>query len=177
MRKICFSVCISLIILLIFSGCKPAAPSHDGDPSEPADSDKTMITITSNGETTLPYLRWSWDTSRTDNGWVSADALQLICELPDIAPELPIVTYGDDFAVQYKEGVSYSYMWVYDDSFEYLHHIAPYDDIDYLTCLAQLPEGTYYIAIAVVKQGDYYVFENRHESSGYDCVFKLKVEQ
>lgn len=177
MRKICFSVCILLIILLIFSGCGKAAPNNSSDSSAPADSDKTMITITSNGETTLPYLRWSWGDSWTGDGWVSGDAIQLICELPDIAKELPVVSYHDDFKVQYEEGVSYSYMWVYDDSFEYLHHIAPYDDIDYLTCLAQLPEGTYYIAIAVVKHGEYIEAGDGYRNNGYDCVFKLVVGQ
>lgn len=169
MSKISHTVCVLLLVVLIFSGC--------GNSSEPADSDKTLITITSNGETILPYQRFSWGTSRTDNGWVSADALQLVCELPDIAAELPVVSYHDDFAVQYNKGISYSYMTVYNESFEYLDGNAPYDDIDYLTCLAQLPEGIYYVGIAVSKQGDYYLFENRYESSGYDCVFKLKVGQ
>ncbi len=165
--------------LLIFSGCCKVVPSHGGDePSEaPANSDNTLISITSNGETTLPYLYWLWGSSWTGKGFVEADALQLIYTLPDIAQELPIVSYHDDFMVQYQEGVSFSYMSIYDDSFERLYHIASYDDKDYLSYLEDLPKGTYYIAIAVAERGKYIESENKYEYSGTDCVFKLVVEQ
>lgn len=166
MRRISLSVyAFLLLVLFIFSGCGKT------------NTDKTLISITSNGETTLPYLRFSWGSSMTDNGWLEADAVQLICDLPDIAPELPIVRYHDDFTVQYSEGVSYSSMLVYDDSFKPLDHIATYSEIDYLTCLQELPEGTYYIGIAVVEQGDYIESAGKYEHSGTDCVFKLMVEQ
>lgn len=160
-----------LLTLFILSGCGKA------DSANAAAEPETLIAITSNGETTLPYLRFSWGRSMTENGWIQGDALQLVCELPDIAPELPVVRYHDDFAVQYEEGVIHSHMLLYDESFTQLDHIAPYDSIDYLTCLKELPQGNYYVGIAVAQQGDYIESANEYEYSGTDCVFMLVVEQ
>lgn len=155
------------LVLLVVSGCGNAASAPA--PIEP----ENLVTITSDGETTIPYIRFSWDRSMTENGWASADAIQLVCELPDIAPKLPVVRYNDDFAVQYAQGVAHSYMLVYDDGFVQLDHVAPYDGIDYLTCLKQLPEGSYYVGIAVAQQGDYIESANDYAYSGTDCVFML----
>lgn len=179
MRRLSLSVCILLLVILIISGCGQAASSQGGDvTSEPhTDSDNTLISITSNGETILPYQYFSSCTSWTGEYWVSGDALGLASEFPDIAGELPVVSYHDDLAMQNKEGVYYSYMQVFDDNFERLYHITTHSDKDYLTCLAGLPEGTYYVGIAVSKQGDYIASEGKYEYSGYDCVFKLVVEQ
>jgi hypothetical protein len=180
MRKLNPSACVwLLLVLFIFSGCGQAVPRHGGDePYEsPADFDDTLISITSNGETTPPYLYWVWDSSWTGEGWLAADALQLIYALPDIEKKLPIVSYHDDFSVQYKEGVSFSYMLVYDTDFTQLFHIASYDDKDYIECLKELPEGTYYVGIAVVERGNYIESENQYEHSGTNGVFKLVVKQ
>jgi hypothetical protein len=133
------------------------------------------MSITSNGERTLPYLHWTWDSSWTETGWIAADALQLDYML--IAQELPTVSYHEDFAMQYEEGVSFSHMLVFDVDFEPISHMTKYDEAGVLTYLKELPEGTYYIGIAVVKQGNYIETENKHEYSGYDCVFKLVVKQ
>lgn len=170
MKRIGLSVCVwMMLVLFIFSGCGKDVPNHDND--------NLLVSIVSDEITTVPYQRFSWDTLWRDNTWIATDALQLICVLPEIAQELPIINYHNDFSVQYEEGVSFSHMMVYDDSFEYLHHIATYSKIDYLSYLKTLPEGTYYIGIAVSKQGKYIASEKQYEYHGYECVFKLVVNQ
>lgn len=171
MKKNLLEVCVGLLLVIIASGCGKAFPNDSSKNS----ADKPLIWLTSNGETTLPYLRFSSSTSYEDGRWLAADALQLVCELPGIAPELPVITYHDDFTVQFQEGVNYTNMTVYDERFEYLYNIATYSDMDYLTCLAQLPEGTYYVGISVSQRGDYIESQDKYEYSGTDCVFKLVV--
>lgn len=174
MRNRFLLTCVWLLfVLLITSGCGKAVPDQGSGNS--SNADKPLISIISDGETTLPYQRFSSGTTYEDGRWLAADAVQLVCELPDIAPKLPVATYHDDFAVQYQEGVNFTNLLVFNESFECLYNIATYSDMDYLDCLAQLPEGTYYAAISVVKQGDYIGSQKRYEYSGTDCVFKLVV--
>jgi len=180
MRKLRISACIwFLLILLIYSGCEQAMTRHDGNElyESPASSDDTVMSITSNGEATLPYLHWAWANSWIETGWIAADALQLDYTLQDIAQELPTVSYHEDFTMKYEEGVSFSYMLVLDADFKRISHLAEYDELDHLTYLKELPEGTYYVGIAVVKQGRYIEKESKYEYSGFDCVFKLVVEK
>ena len=180
MRKLRLAACIwFLLVLLLCSGCAQARTRHDGNESDesPSSSEDTLISITSNRETTLPYLYWAWDSSWTSDGWLAADALQLIYSLPDTAQELPTISYYEDFALQYEEGVSCSHMLVFDANFKQLSHVANYDDVNHLTYLKELPEGTYYVCIAVVKQGLYIEPESKYEHSGIDCIFKLVVNQ
>ncbi len=175
MGKNLLSVFVLLLLLLIIaSGCGKAASNQSSENS--SDADKPLISITSGGETALSYQRFSWGDSYENGRWLAADAVQLVCELPDIAPKLPVITYHDDFTVQFQEGVNYTNMTVYDERFEYLYNIATYSDMDYLTCLAQLPEGTYYVGISVCKKGDYIASQKKYEYSGTDCVFKLVVQ-
>ncbi len=194
MRRISISVCVwLLLIFLIFSACSKVVPNHgsvnssepiiSNDMNEsvlksdetiappPIDSGNTLTSIISNGETTVPFLQLLWDRSWTGDGWLSADGMSLIYMLPEIAEQFPIVTYDDDFTVQFKEGVSFTYMSIYDDGFERLYH-----NVD-LSYLEGLPEGVYYIEIVVENQGKYIKSENQYEYHGYDCAFKLAIYQ
>jgi hypothetical protein len=89
--------------------------------------------------------------------------------LPEIAEELSVVTYSDDFTIQYREDASFMYIAIYDDSFERLYNAV---DLSYLN---KLSSGTYYVSIDVRKQGRYIVSENEYEVSGIECAFKLEV--
>jgi hypothetical protein len=180
MRILRFSACIwFLLVLLICSGCDKSVTRHEGNElnESPVSSDDILMTITSNGETSLPYLHWAWDSSWTGIGWIAADAMQLDYTLKDIAQDLPTVSYHDDFAMKYEEGVSFSHMIVYDADYSFISHLADYDEVDHLTYLKELPKGIYYVAISVVKQRRYIETESKYEYSGFDCVFKLAVKQ
>lgn len=199
MKKVSIPVSICLLLcLVIISGCSIIVPNLDSaalsepvisnsmnesvlipDNSispTPADSDKSLLKITSNGKTTLPYLHYVSETFWTENGWVAGDGYNLITILPRIAPSLPTVIYNDDFSVQYKEGVYGGEYWsIFDDGFKPL-----FDEISNvqkfnLSYLKELPEGTYYVGIAVGVQGNFIESENKYEDSSYSCVFKLVV--
>lgn len=139
--------------------------------ASPTDAKEPQILIVSNKETAAPYVHWSWNETLTGSGWVSADGMHLADILPDIADELPTVYYSDDFAVQYKENVSFCGLSVFDSKFEPLHRSV---DLSYLD---ELSEGTYFAGIEVTRQGDFIEAEEKHESYGYDCVFKLMVKK
>lgn len=125
--------------------------------------------MTSNDETTVPYMLPLGSETATENGWRSAGGMPLIEMLPEIAQDLPLIKYSKDFSVQYKENVSFKWLAIYNESFELLH-----DNVD-LSYIEELSEGTYYIGICVVEKGEYIESENEYESHGYNCTFKLAV--
>jgi hypothetical protein len=135
-----------------------------------ADRDDTLILVTSSGEKIAPYIISIWDETWTESGWLSADYMSLYFKLREIASELPVVSYSDDFTVQYEDSVSLKYISIYNVSFEQLHH-----NVD-LTHLQELKAGTYYIGITVAERGIYIESEDKYESHGYDCACKLIID-
>ncbi len=96
--------------------------------------------------------------------------MPLIYSLPEIAHELPIIIYGSDFSVDFRENVSFSWLSIFNASFERIHH-----NVD-LSYLEELSEGTYYIIIVINVQGKYIPTENKHESYGYVCAYNMVVK-
>ena len=196
MRKNRLGICIFLLCLLLMaagcggtvpgpggsgaqepaSGAVGATPSSQYSASPSPDADDALIQVTSGGETTIPRVLFLWDTTWTGGGWLAADTLPLSDTLPEIAGELSAVGYGGDFTVDYRDGVSFSYLSVYDDGFERLYHLAGYDDMEMSSLFSELPEGSYYVSITVAREGKYIESENEHEYHGYDCAFKLVVD-
>lgn len=128
------------------------------------------IWIVSNDEIVVPWVGFAWAQSWTENGWLAADGVSLSMQLPDISSELPVVTYSEDFAVEYGEGVSISGLSVYNDSFKEVYH-----NVD-LSYFEELSKGTYYIAITVSEQGNYIEAEKKYEMAGYHCAYRLVVQ-
>ena len=116
-------------------------------PVPTTDTGESLILVTTNGETTAPFVNLVWATEWTENGWIAADGFPLTDMLPEIISELPIIRYGDDFSVQYKDGVSFSGLSIFDNNFDRLHNNV------HLSYLDGLPAGTYYIGIRVTGQG------------------------
>lgn len=184
MRRMGLSVCFGLLlILLTFSGCGNVAsnsPSSgagqsiskpDSNVSTPSvDLTKPLITITSGGKTINTYENILSDFSWDGENFRCADCASVWSMLPKIDEELSVVTYADDFTIQYREDASFMYIAIFDDDFERL-----YNAVD-LSYLERLPEGTYYIAIDVRRQGRYIISEDEYEVRGYECAFKLVVE-
>lgn len=141
-------------------------PKPDGDdPSEPID----LISITSGSETITPHRLLLWSETSTKNGWLSTDGMPLIEKLPEIAQDLPLIKYSNDFSVKYKDNVSFKWLSIHGEDFELLH-----DNVE-LSYLEKLPKGTYYIGIVVVEKGKYIEAEQEYETYGYDFAFKLNV--
>jgi len=178
MKKVFFLLFPGLLaLLLMLSGCGAAISSavSSSEVSEPdsvvstvsIDLSKPMILITSNGETSRTYASVLWDNPWTGENFLCADFYGVY--LPDIAERLSAVTYADDFSIQYREDITFSYIRIFNENFERL-----YNNVD-LSDLKELPEGTYYVVIVVVKQGDYIASVSQYEKSGYECAFKLVV--
>ena len=142
------------------------------EPPPPTEKWEPLILVTTNGETTAPFNHWLWSSQSWETlGWLCADGYPLYMKLPEYADELPAITYSNDFAVQYKENVSFYGLSIFNDSFERLLYRGKISSLD------DLSEGTYYISIQVIVLGKYIEKEDEYESQGYECVFKMTVKQ
>ncbi len=145
--------------------------AETGSSAVPASAESMhLITVTSNGETIAPYENFAFARSWAENGWLYADGIALLYQLPELADELPVVTYSDNFAVQYKSGVSFLRMSVCSEAFEQIEHNAR------LEYIKELPAGTYYIGIVVTFDGKYIESEGEAEYIAYECAFRLIME-
>ena len=189
MKKVCvlFLVCAMMVAV---AACGTAAASSDIssepivssiastsflDPSSnvstpSVDLSQPLITITSGGKTISTYESILSDYSWDGENFRCADCVSVWTMLPEIADQLSVVTFADDFSIQYREDESFMYIAIFDDGFERL-----YNAVD-LTYLEKLPEGTYYIAIDVRKQGRYIISVSQYEYRGYECAFELVIE-
>jgi len=132
--------------------------------------DAPLVLITSNSETYTPFVNSIWSSTWTGEGWVEADYLPLINKRSEVAHELPVIIYNNDFSVDLGKNVTFQWLSIFNDSFEPVH-----DNAD-LSLLKELHEGTYYIILVVNKQGKLIKTENEHEASGYECTFSLVVK-
>ncbi len=135
-------------------------------PSEPSGP----VTVTSEGKTAAPYVNWLWAKTWSEGKWLAGDGASVMYTLPELAAKLPELVFSDDFVIKTASNTSFSYLSVYDESFERLYHN------DTLDRLNALPPGIYYVSIAVTERGAYVPEGEGYETSGYECVFKLIVE-
>ena len=180
MRKVFFLLFSELMaLLLMFSGCgvvtTSSIVSSDESVSEPdsnvstasVDYSKNMLLITSGGETISTYASVLWDNTWTEEGLLCADFIS--STFMGVTDRLLAVTYADDFSIQYREDITFSSIRIFNESLERLKN-----NVD-LSYLGELPEGTYYIVVVVVQQGNYIASVSEYEYSGYECAFKLIV--
>ena len=189
MKRVC-ALFLVILMTVIITACGTAAASSDIssepivssiastaflDPSSnvsttSVDLSQPLITITSGGKTISTYESILSDFSWDGENFRCADCASVWTMLPEIANELSVITYDDNFTIQYREDASFMYIAIYNDDFERL-----YNAVD-LSYLKKLPEGTYYIAIDVRKQGRYIISEDQYEVSGIECAFELVIE-
>ena len=127
------------------------------------------LSITSNGATVMPYQNPLWSQDWDDAGWLAADGMSVSYTLPEIAKELPAVTLRDNFEFIYGDNASFSYLSIFDESYERIYHNVTLDR------LIGLPAGMYYVSAVVKVQGEYIAEGKDYEATGYECVFKLIV--
>ncbi|MGE5579700.1 MAG: hypothetical protein ACM3WU_06585 [Bacillota bacterium] len=131
------------------------------------------FTITSDGETTIPYENPLWcEIWNEDRGWLPVDAPTVFRELNAVLDRLPTVTLREDISLSHADNVSLGGLYVC--SAEDLKMIHEGADRLYLT---GLPEGTYYVGIQAEKIGDYIEAEKRHEMYGSEYVFRFVVDE
>lgn len=143
----------------IFGGFEDAAP---------------LLTVTSGGTNAIPYEKILWlYTYAEDNGaWLSGDAMSVLYDLGAVLDRLPTVTLRDDFKITCAENVTpHGVTVVARESLEVLYRNAD------KTVLTALPEGTYYVVVIASKRGDYIEAGGDYESEGFECVFRLIVDE
>jgi len=127
------------------------------------------LSITSNGATVMPYQNPLWSQDWDGAGWLAGDGMSVSYTLPEIAKELPTVTLRDNFEFIYGDNASFSYLSIFDESYDRIYHNVTLDR------LIGLPAGMYYVSAVVKVQGEYIAEGKDFEATGYECVFKLIV--
>lgn len=136
----------------------------------PEISADTPVILSSNGMIIVPYQQFLWSQIWDSGGWLAADAMSVAYTLPEIAKGLPVITRSNNLDLIYGKSASFSYLSVYDESYERIYHT------DTLNRISALPTGTYYVSIVVSVQGKYISDGKDYEVTGYECVFKLVVQ-
>ena len=165
---------LALALMLSFGGCANIENNKDtdapnSDQTKPVIVNDSLILVQSVDALEKPYENFLWAENWSENGWVSADGMSISHKLSDIAKEIPQITYGDDFEIHYGEGVEFISLSVYNSDFDRIHHNVQQE------VLRTLEEGTYYLAITVKVQGEYFEADEKYECSGYECAYKLVI--
>lgn len=126
-----------------------------------------LITVESNGEQVQPCPLFLWAQTWTERGWLNADGANFLEIHSEFSEEIPVITYGDDFEIHYRDGVSFLYLSVYNANFERIHHNVEQ------SVLSELEDGEYYIGFVVDEQGKYIESEKDYEMKGYECILRL----
>lgn len=160
------------IIFLFGLGCALILETDESTGSTTEPTPETPLSVTAGENTIQPYCSirssYFWDEQR--KGWLAADGTPVQYELAKIADSLPVITYAEDFSLQYRKNVTLYFITVFSDAFQELQIDASSE-----ATLNTLPEGMYYVIITVKHQGEYVAEGNNYASSSYDCVFKMIV--
>ena len=144
--------------------------------SSSAASGEALLTVSWGGKTVVPYPALLWAETWTGFGWLNADAIPLELTVQEHWEEIPVLTPegADELSVSPGHGVQYSgRMDVYDENVDRLFRQGE-EDPDVLTTLEP---GTYLCALRVTVTGDYSASEDRHERTGYQCLFRLVIPE
>lgn len=160
--KKAFVFTLALVIIASLFGCNG---------SNAVKVEDSFILVCSNGELVAPYENFLWSESRVGEHWISADGRSIVYESSEVWNEIPQITYSEDFKIHYRKKVSLKSINLYSLDFDAIHQNAEQVDLN------NLPTGEYYLAIRVCRQGKFVWLEGKHESSGYECVYKLIVPE
>ena len=163
MKKL-IALVLALALMFSFGGCANIENNKND-----IIVDDSLILVQSVDALEKPYENFLWAEKWSENGWVSGDGMSISHKLSDINKEIPQITYGDDFEIHYGEGVEFISLSVYNSDFDIIHHNVQQD------VLHTLEEGTYYLAITVKVQGEYIEADEKYEYSGYECAYKLVI--
>ena len=163
MKKL-ITLVLALASVLSFGGCANIENNKND-----IIVDDSLILVQSVDALEKPYENFLWAESWSEKGWVCADGMSISRKLSDIDKEIPQITYGDDFEIHYRKGVEFISLSVYNSDFDRIHHNVQQE------VLNTLEEGTYYLAITVKVKGEYIKADKKYEYSGYECAYKLVI--
>ncbi len=134
-------------------------------------ADLPLLAVKSANAKIQPYLHFKWSEVWGRNGWMSGDGFSLANRFPQIADEIPAFITNGDLEVFCREDVDVQSVSLYDESFTVL----PSDAVLIDAASLSLPLGTYYLGIHIKVRGTYVPSENKYETSGYECLYKITV--
>ena len=129
-----------------------------------------LMLLQSGGTYTRSYENHIWSQNWSEkNGWVCVDGTIMSMLYPSVQIWIPRIDYSNNFEFHFKENITSVYFTVYDTNFEKVKQGETKD------ALKDLSDGTYYLVVEVTKQDEYVESEKQYETSGYECVYKMKV--
>lgn len=127
------------------------------------------ITITSKGETYIPYASWAYSMFWDGQNMICADGGADMAELDRLCM-LPLIPYSEDFALTLDESTQLSTIVLFNSNLNQLD--GPWD----LDSFSRLEPGVYYVEVVVHQDGEYIPEADETEYSGIACYFILTVE-
>ena len=129
-----------------------------------------LMLLQSGGTYTRSYENHIWSQNWSEkSGWVCVDGTRMSMLYPSVQIRIPRIDYSNNFEFHFKENITSVYFTVYDTNFEKVKQGETKD------ALKDLSDGTYYLVVEVTKQDEYVESEKQYETSGYECVYKMKV--
>lgn len=161
MKRI-IALVLTLGVILSFSGCREAK-------NEENEALQNLIQVQSGDTISKSYENFLWAEQWSEHGWMSLDGTRISLKFSEIHNEIPQIAYGDDFEIEYKEGVELVSLSVYNSDFDIINNNAKQEE------LKDLAEGTYYLVVTVKEQGEYIESEEEYEYASYECAYKLVI--
>ncbi len=141
---------------------------HEATSPEIKAAFETPVLVHSNGKQVEPYVMMLHSKTHSEFGWVIGDRPNISDMLSQKGSELPVLVYGDDFTIFYRdESISFLSLTIYNEQLEVVCENAPE------TVLAELPKENYYLGISVSEQGEYIESEGEYETTVYGCLYRL----
>ena len=132
---------------------------------------KTEVTIEQNGTLNELYELQIFTQTHSKGNWLSAQGLRASIELPNIAAELPEITWSKDILIHVPEDVDLYYIIIFDENYQ---TVGRYSDLEQLqSFFDEADTGSYYAAIAVTWEGDFIPSMFDHERFGSEFVFAV----
>lgn len=131
---------------------------------KPEEEEATLMTVTSDRQTTNAYEMFASSYTWGEHGWLCACGTEPNSSLQQIAEELPEVTYADDFSFKLRGNAELCELMIYDRDFKRMEGVAE---------LADLQPGKYYVCYRVEEKGRFIEKEEQYELTTYYCVFEL----
>ncbi len=149
-----------------------AQPASDGE-----EEDGPMLTLSCGGVSVEPYAAFRWaETWMEEFGcWLAADGVPLDWEIREHMDEIPVLILDRELTLTLGAGARRSspLLRVFDMDLNLLVRL----DEKSLDALYELPPGDYWCTLGIAQRGEYIPSEDRYESFGYDCVFRLWVRE
>ena len=148
-------------------------PEESAGEAVPGES--PLLTVSCGGVSVEPYTAGRWAETWTGDGWLAADGEPVEASIREHGDEIPVLILDGELTLTLGKGASRSnpMLRVFDID---LNLLVRRDDKSF-EALYELPPGDYWCSMVVTQRGDYVPSENRYESFGYDCVFRLWIRE